>query len=96
MDVNNNQQSTVREKADAALKAGRAGHNKRQLVIWILALAIGAGLGWMGNSALNELFNFIAQVYTRLFQFRPFLWRSLPHWRPWERRRIQVRFSAMP
>ena len=69
MDVNNNQQSTVREKADAALKAGRAGHNKRQLVIWILALAIGAGLGWMGNSALNELFNFIAQVYTRLFQF---------------------------
>ena len=23
----------------------------------------------MGNSALNELFNFIAQVYTRLFQF---------------------------
>lgn len=69
MDVNNNQQSTVREKADAALKAGRAGNNKRQLVIWILALAIGAGLGWMGNSALNELFNFIAQVYTRLFQF---------------------------
>ena len=67
MDVNNNQQSTVREKADAALKAGQAGHNKRQLVIWILALAIGAGLGWMGNSALNELFNFIAQVYTRLF-----------------------------
>mgnify|MGYP000369148095 FL=1 len=47
MDVNNNQQSTVREKADAALKAGRAGHNKRQLVIWILALAIGAGLGWI-------------------------------------------------
>lgn len=69
MDVNNNQQSTVREKADAALKVGQAGHNKRQLVIWILALAIGAGLGWMGNSALNELFNFIAQVYTRLFQF---------------------------
>lgn len=69
MDLNNNQQSTVREKADAALKAGQAGHNKRQLVIWILALAIGAGLGWMGNSALNELFNFIAQVYTRLFQF---------------------------
>ena len=56
MDVNNNQQSTVREKADAALKAGQAGHNKRQLVIWILALAIGAGLGWMGNSALNELY----------------------------------------
>ena len=40
MDLNNNQQSTVREKADAALKAGQAGHNKRQLVIWILALSL--------------------------------------------------------
>ena len=33
------------------------------------ALVVGAILGYMGIKPLNELFNFIATVYTRLFQF---------------------------
>lgn len=33
------------------------------------ALIIGAILGWQHIPALNELFNFIAAVFYRLFQF---------------------------
>lgn len=41
----------------------------KQLVIWIGALIAGAILGYLGISWLNEVFDFIATVYTRLFQF---------------------------
>lgn len=40
----------------------------QQLVLWIGALVVGALLGVLGIDALNELMNFIATVYTRLFQ----------------------------
>lgn len=40
----------------------------RQLVLWIGALIVGAVLGIFGISWLNGLMNFIATVYTRLFQ----------------------------
>ena len=40
----------------------------KQLILWIGALIVGAVLGMLGISALNELMNFIATVYTRLFQ----------------------------
>ena len=40
----------------------------KQLILWIGALVVGAVLGMLGISALNELMNFIATVYTRLFQ----------------------------
>ena len=40
----------------------------KQLVLWIGALAIGAVLGMFGIGWLNGLMNFIATVYTRLFQ----------------------------
>ena len=41
----------------------------RQFILWMGALIIGAILGWQHIPALNELFNFIAAVFTRLFQF---------------------------
>ena len=44
-------------------------NNKSQIIIWIAALAAGAGAGCLGISILNEFFNFIATVFTRLFQF---------------------------
>ena len=40
----------------------------KQLALWIGALAIGAVLGMFGIGWLNGLMNFIATVYTRLFQ----------------------------
>ena len=43
--------------------------NRRQLVLWIGALVVGAVLGMLGWGWLDTLMNFIATVYTRLFQF---------------------------
>lgn len=47
------------------------GKNKKQtkqLMLWIGALVVGAALGMLGIAWLNGLMNFIATVYTRLFQ----------------------------
>ncbi len=41
----------------------------KNIVIWVGALVIGAILGCFGVEWLDSLFNFIAAVYTRLFQF---------------------------
>ena len=41
----------------------------KKTLIWIGALAIGAILGCLGVGALDALMNFIATIYTRLFQF---------------------------
>jgi Na+/H+-dicarboxylate symporter len=43
--------------------------NGKQFVIWIAALIVGAVLGWQQIPALDALFNFVASVFTRLFQF---------------------------
>lgn len=43
--------------------------NRRQLVLWIGALVVGAVLGMLGQQGLNALMTFIATIYTRLFQF---------------------------
>lgn len=40
-----------------------------QLVVWTLALALGAVLGSLGVARLDNFFNFLASAYTRLFQF---------------------------
>ena len=40
----------------------------KQLMLWIGALVVGAALGMLGIAWLNGLMNFIATVYTRLFQ----------------------------
>ena len=62
------QETNVEAAAQEALKKHQA-HQKRQLVLWFGALIVGAILGWLGIQSLNELFNFIATVFTRLFQF---------------------------
>lgn len=41
---------------------------QRQMLLWTGALAIGVALGMMGIGWLDEVMNFIASVYTRLFQ----------------------------
>ena len=41
----------------------------RQFLLWIAALFLGAVLGWLNIPALNQVFNFIATIFTRLFQF---------------------------
>ena len=46
----------------------RISAQKKQLIWWIGALVIGTLLGVFGVAWINELMNFIATVYTRLFQ----------------------------
>lgn len=41
----------------------------KRLIIWIAALFVGAILGTFGVGWLNSLMDFVASVYTRLFQF---------------------------
>lgn len=41
----------------------------KQIILWTLALIIGGFLGTLGIPYLNNFFNFIASVYTRLFKF---------------------------
>jgi Na+/H+-dicarboxylate symporter len=40
----------------------------KRTLIWILALVVGALLGLLGIAWLDEVMNFVATVYTRLFQ----------------------------
>ena len=40
----------------------------KQLVIWIGALVLGAVLGILGVGAIDAVANFVATVFTRLFQ----------------------------
>ncbi len=44
-------------------------NNHQQLILWLGALIIGSILGFLGIDWLNQLFDFIATVFTRLFQF---------------------------
>lgn len=60
---------SVRQAKDAALRKHNPGASRKQLVLWLGALVLGAILGWLGIKPLNDLFNFIATVFTRLFQF---------------------------
>ncbi len=41
----------------------------KQTIIWLAALVLGAILGMLGMTWLNEFLDFIASAYTRLFQF---------------------------
>ncbi|MBQ4328380.1 MAG: dicarboxylate/amino acid:cation symporter [Lentisphaeria bacterium] len=49
--------------------SGKKGFNWKQFTVWMAALIIGAVFGALNIGALNDLFNFIAGVYTRLFKF---------------------------
>lgn len=43
--------------------------NWKQFILWMSALILGALLGALNINALNDFFNFIAGIYTRLFKF---------------------------
>lgn len=53
---------------EKTIKAKGNSNQAKQLALWIGALALGAVLGALGIGLLDELMNFIATVYTRLFQ----------------------------
>ena len=57
------------QTARTAIRNSRKGAQTRQLILWFGALILGAILGCMNIGPLNDLFNFIATVFTRLFQF---------------------------
>ncbi|MCH4166806.1 MAG: dicarboxylate/amino acid:cation symporter [Megasphaera sp.] len=61
--------SNVDHKAQELIRASRNQGKGRQFLVWFAALILGGILGWLGIEPLNELFNFIATVFTRLFQF---------------------------
>ncbi len=50
------------------LEKKKSNKQTKQLVLWIGALVVGALLGVLGIGWLDALMNFIATVYTRLFQ----------------------------
>ncbi len=50
------------------LEKKKSNKQAKQLVLWIGALVVGALLGVLGVEWLDALMNFIATVYTRLFQ----------------------------
>lgn len=64
-----NQSNDIKKTADEVIRNNQNNNQRKQFILWIAALVVGCVLGWLGNSTLNELFNFIATVFTRLFQF---------------------------
>lgn len=67
--MSTNSQDRVQEETRQVMQSSRNQHRGRQFALWIGALIIGAILGWLNVPALNSLFDFIATVFTRLFQF---------------------------
>ena len=66
--VEQNNNNVKQAAIDAMEKHKNSGHGK-QFALWFAALFAGAILGWLGITPLNEFFNFVASVFTRLFQF---------------------------
>ena len=60
---------SVEETAKEAMAKNSPQAQRKQLILWFGALLIGAVLGWMQIPSLNGLFDFVATVFTRLFQF---------------------------
>ena len=50
-------------------KKNNLNFNWKQLSLWLGALILGALLGALNINALNDFFNFVAGIYTRLFKF---------------------------
>ena len=50
-------------------KKSNLNFNWKQMLLWLGALILGAILGALNISALNNFFNFIASIYTKLFKF---------------------------
>lgn len=60
---------SVEETAKEAMAKNSPQAQRKQLILWFGALLIGAVLGWMQIPSLNGFFDFMATVFTRLFQF---------------------------
>lgn len=60
---------SVEETAKEAMAKNSPQAQRKQLILWFGALIIGAVLGWMQIPSLNGFFDFVATVFTRLFQF---------------------------
>lgn len=60
---------SVEETAKVAMAKNSPQAQRKQLILWFGALLIGAVLGWMQIPSLNGFFDFVATVFTRLFQF---------------------------
>ena len=67
--ANEKKPSRIDEQAKEIIEESKKQSNARQFILWMAALIVGGLLGWMNNPSLNELFNFVATVFTRLFQF---------------------------
>ena len=67
--ADNSKRASVAETAREAMAKNDGGAQKKQLVLWFSALIAGGILGWLQIASLNGLFDFIATVFTRLFQF---------------------------
>ncbi len=42
--------------------------NKKQIIIWLVAMAVGVGLGLLHIPTIDTVMNYIATIYTRLFR----------------------------
>ena len=51
------------------MDAQRQQGSNKQLYFWIAALIIGGILGMLGNGTINEMCDFVATIFNRLFQF---------------------------
>lgn len=60
---------SVEETAKEAMAKNSPQAQRKQLILWFGALLIGAVFGWMQIPSLNGFFDFVATVFTRLFQF---------------------------
>ena len=59
----------VKQTAQEAMDAQRQQGSNKQLYFWIAALIIGGILGMLGNGTINKMCDFVATIFTRLFQF---------------------------
>ena len=59
----------LNEQARNIIADSRRQGNAKKFLLWLGALVLGAVLGWVGPAPLISFFDFIAAVFTRLFQF---------------------------
>lgn len=63
------EKNDVKNTAQSAMDEHRKQGGNSQLYFWIGALVLGGVLGALGNATINEMCDFVATVFTRLFQF---------------------------
>ena len=64
-----NKNISIEKQAEELILKSRHNHQSKQIILWIAALIVGGILGGLGNTMLNQMFAFVATVFTRLFQF---------------------------